>query len=132
MENWAWEKREGPCDIVPEKDVENTLYRRKTGKVVGAGEITADSLKFMGQDSIKRIRDVANGLLEGLKMQENWRKSDLAPLDKQKGNTRSCKNYRSVKLLEPGMNVIEKIFENFKTQICWTRCKWDLSHEKAQ
>ena len=68
--------------------MENTLYRRKTEKVVGAGEITADSLKFMGQDSIKRIRDVANGLLEGLKMQEYWRKSDLAPLDKQKQGRR--------------------------------------------
>ena len=44
-------------------------------------------------------------------MPESWRKSDLIPMFKGKGDVRSCGNYRSIKLLEYGMKVIERIFE---------------------
>ena len=44
-------------------------------------------------------------------MPESWRKSDLIPIFKGKGDVRSCGNYRSIKLLEHGMKVIETIFE---------------------
>ena len=37
--------------------------------------------------------------------------SDLIPIFKGKGDVRSCENYRSIKLLEHGMKVIERIFE---------------------
>ena len=55
--------------------------------------------------------DVANGLLGGARMPESWGRSDLLPLYKGKGDTRSCRSYRSVKLLEHGVNVIERISE---------------------
>ena len=44
-------------------------------------------------------------------MPECWRKSDLIPVFKGKGDVRSCGNYRSIKLLEHGMKVTERIFE---------------------
>ena len=44
-------------------------------------------------------------------MPENWRKSDLLSVYKGKRDVRSCGNYRSIKLLEHGMKVIERIFE---------------------
>ena len=47
-------------------------------------------------------------MLEGNKMPESWRKSDLIPILKGKGDVRSCGNYRSIKLLEHGMKVIER------------------------
>ena len=62
----------------------------------------------MGQDSVKRLMDVANGLLEGLKMQKSWRESKLVSLYNGKDDTRSCGNYRIVELLKHGMMVIEK------------------------
>ena len=40
----------------------------KTGKATGSSGITADLLKFTEQDSVKRLANVANGLLEGLNM----------------------------------------------------------------
>ena len=43
-------------------------------------------------------------------MPESWRKSDLIPIFKGKGDVRSC-GYRSIQLLEHGMKVIERIFE---------------------
>ena len=43
-ENDVAGKVEGPCDIVFETDVENTLHRMKTLKAAGPSEITADLL----------------------------------------------------------------------------------------
>jgi len=43
-------------------------------------------------------------------MPESWKKSDLIPVYKGKGDVRSCGNYRSIKLLEHGMKVIERVF----------------------
>ena len=48
-------------------------------------------------------------MLEGNKMPECWRKNDVIPIFKGKGDVRSCGNYRSIKLLEHGMKVIERI-----------------------
>ena len=44
-------------------------------------------------------------------MPESQRKNDLIPIFKGKGDVRSCGNYKSIKLLEQGMKVIERIFE---------------------
>ena len=39
-------------------------------------------------------------------MPESWRKSDLIPIFKGKGDVRSCGKYKSIKFLEHGMTVI--------------------------
>ena len=90
--------------------VEEALGCMKTGKAAGLTAVTADWLKVVGEDCIKRLMDEINGLLGGARMPESWRRRDLPPLCKKKP-TRSCGSYRSVKLLEHGMEVIERIFE---------------------
>ena len=102
---------EGPCKKVIERMVEEALGRMKTRKAAGPTGVTADLLEVVGEDCVRRLMDVANGLLGGARMPESWRRSDLLPLHKGKGDTRSCSSYRSVKLLEHAMKVIEKFFE---------------------
>ena len=43
----------------------------KTGKAAGPTGVTADSLKAVGEDCVKRPMDVANGLLGGARMPES-------------------------------------------------------------
>ena len=62
------ERVEGPCGIVLEKHAENALCLIATEKAADHSGTTADLLKFMGQDSVKKLTNVANGWLEGLKM----------------------------------------------------------------
>ena len=59
------ERVEGPCDIVTEKDVENTLCCMKTEKAAESSGITADLLKFMIVSTriVSTLRNVANGLI---------------------------------------------------------------------
>ena len=55
-------------------------------------------LNFCKKESVRRLAKVANNMLEGNKMPECWRKSDLIPIFKGKGDVRSCGSYRSFKL----------------------------------
>jgi hypothetical protein len=105
------EQNEGPCERVSEEAVEDALSKMKAGKAAGPSGVTADLLKVCGEASVKRLTEIANGLLEGKKLPHSWRKSELIPLYKGKGDAKSCGSYRSVKLLEHGMKVIERIFE---------------------
>ena len=54
---------------------------------------------------------VANGLLMGESMSESWKRSMVASLYEGKGNVLECGNYRTIKLLEHGMKVVERVFE---------------------
>ena len=44
-------------------------------------------------------------------MPELWKRSTVVPLYKGKGNVLECGNYRTIKLLEHGMKVVERVFE---------------------
>ena len=54
---------------------------------------------------------MANGLMMGEGMPESWKRSTVVPLYKGKGNVLECGNYRTIKLLEHGMKVVECVFE---------------------
>ena len=44
-------------------------------------------------------------------MPEEWKKSEIVSIYKQKGNPLECGNFRGIKLLEHGMKMFEKILE---------------------
>ena len=96
---------------VSTEDVMEALILMNTGKAAGPSRVTVELLNVCKQESVRRLAEVANNMLEGNKMPESWRKSDLISIFKGKGDVRSCGNYRSIKLLEHGMRVIERIFE---------------------
>ena len=101
-------KVEGPCEQVSTEDVMEALVLMNTGKAAGPSGVTVELLNVCKKESVRRLAKVANNMLEGNKMQESWRKSDLIPIFKGKGDVRSCGNYRSIKLLEHGMKVIKR------------------------
>jgi len=101
---------EGPSEKISSEDVLEAVKLMNSGKSPGPSGITVDLLKVCERESIKRLTKIANDMLNGKKMPESWKKSDLIPVYKGKGNVRSCVNYRSIKLLEHGMKVIERVF----------------------
>ena len=50
-------------------------------------------------------------MLMGECMPESWKRSTVVPLYKGKGNVLECVNYRTIKLLEHRMKVVEYVFE---------------------
>ena len=104
-------KVEGPCEQVSTEDVMEAVILMNIEKAAGPSGVTVELLNACKKESVRRLAEVAHNMLKGNKMPESWRKSDLIPIFKGKGDVRSCGNYRSIKLLEHGIKVAERIFE---------------------
>ena len=93
------------------EEVKNALRRMKKGKAVGPDELPVDVWKCMGKMGIKFLTVLFNRLLMGKRMPEEWRRSVLIPIYKNKGDAQCCGNYRGIKLMSHTMKVWERIIE---------------------
>ena len=58
------DKNDGPCQNVTESDVVETLCSMKEGKAGGPNGVASNLLKLCRAESVKRLKAVANGLLD--------------------------------------------------------------------
>ena len=98
-------------NCVSREEVKNALRRMKKGKEVGPDELPVEVWKCMGEIGIKFLNRLFNKLLVGEQMPEEWRRSVLIPIYKNKGDTPCCGNYRGIKLMSHTMKVWERIIE---------------------
>ena len=89
----------------------NALRRMKKGKAVGADELPVEVWKCKGKMGIRFLTRLFNRLLLGERMPEEWRRSVLIPIYKNKGDAQCCGNYRGIKLMNHTMKVWERIIE---------------------
>ena len=92
-----------------EKEVWEVLKRMKKDKSYGPSEVSCEM--FSNDMCVKELSGVANDLLMKEIMQESWKRSTVVPLYKGKGNVLECGNYCTIKLLEHGMKVVERVFK---------------------
>ena len=52
-----------------------------------------------------------NELLAGGKLPESWKRSLVGPLFKGKEEATECGNYRTIKLMEHAMKLVERVLE---------------------
>ena len=83
----------------------------KKDKAVGPDELPVEVWKCMGEMRIKFLIRLFNRLLMGERMPEEWRRSVLIPIYKNKGDAQCCGNYRGIKLMSHTMKVWERIIE---------------------
>ena len=91
--------------------MKNALRRMKKGKAVGPDELLIEVWKCMEEMGIKFLTRLFNRLLVGERMPEEWRRSVLIPIHKNKGDAQCCGNYRGIKLMSHTINVWKKIIE---------------------
>ena len=101
---------EGPVDIVNVEEVREAMQRMKKGRAVGPSGVPVEVIEECGLEMT--IARIATDMLNGGSMPDSWRKSMLVPVYKGKGDPKKCGNYRSIKLLEHGMKVVERVFES--------------------
>ena len=82
-------KVKGPREQVSTENVMEALVLMNTGKAAGPSGVTVELLNVCKKESVKRLAEVSNNILEGNKMPESWRKSDLIPIFQGKGDVRS-------------------------------------------
>ena len=98
-------------NYVSRKEVKNALKMMK--KAVGPDELLVEVWMCMGENGIKFLTKLFNRLLLVVDewMPEEWRRSVLIPIYKNKGDAQCCGNYRGIKLRSPTMKKWERIIE---------------------
>ncbi|KAK3567223.1 hypothetical protein QTP86_014414, partial [Hemibagrus guttatus] len=102
---------EQKVDKIRKDEVRKALKRMKSGKAVGPDDIPVEVWKCLGEAAVEFLANLFNRVLESERMPEEWRRSVLVPIFKNKGDLQSCSNYRGIKLMSHTMKVWERVVE---------------------
>ncbi|KAK3531808.1 hypothetical protein QTP70_029724, partial [Hemibagrus guttatus] len=102
---------EQKVDKIRKDEVRKALKRMKSGKAVGPDDIPVEGWKCLGEAAVEFLTSLFNRVLESERMPEEWRRSVLVPIFKNKGDVQSCSNYREIKLMSHTMKLWERVVE---------------------
>ncbi|KAK3544000.1 hypothetical protein QTP70_032758 [Hemibagrus guttatus] len=102
---------EQKVDKIRKDEVRKALKRMKSGKAVGPDDIPVEVWKCLGEAAVEFLASLFNRVLESERMPEEWRRSVLVPIFKNKGDVQSCSNYRGIKLMSHTMKLGERVVE---------------------
>ncbi|KAK3517688.1 hypothetical protein QTP70_015678, partial [Hemibagrus guttatus] len=102
---------EQKVDKIRKDEVRKALKRMKSGKAVGPDDIPVEVWKCLGEAAVEFLTSLFNRVLESERMPEEWRRSVLVPIFKNKGDVQSCSNYRGIKLMSHTMKLLERVVE---------------------
>ena len=80
---------------ITKDEVKAAMKRMKHGKAVGPDDIPIEAWKALGDIGVNFLTKLFNQILETEEMPEEWRKSILVPIYKNKGDIQNCSNYRA-------------------------------------
>ena len=81
------------------------------GKAVGPDNIPIEVWKSLGDRGIVWLTNFFNEIMTTKKKPDEWRRSTLIPIYKNKGDIQSCANYRGIKLMSHTMKLWERVIE---------------------
>lgn len=96
---------------IQESEVKEALKRMKTGKALGPDNIPIEVWKCLGDITIVWLTKLFNSIFRSNKMPDEWRRSILVPIFKNKGDIQNCTNYRGIKLMSHTMKLWERVIE---------------------
>ncbi|KAK3543979.1 hypothetical protein QTP70_032740, partial [Hemibagrus guttatus] len=102
---------EQKVDKIRKDEVRKALKRMKSGKAVGPDDIPVEVWKCLGEAAMEFLASLFNRVLESERMLEEWRRSVLVLIFKNKGDVQSCSNYRGIKLMSHTMKLWERVVE---------------------
>ena len=94
-----------------EETVSLHVRRITNGKAVGPDDIPIETWKTLGDIGVNFLTKLFNQILETEEMPEEWRKSILVPIYKNKGDIQNHSNYRGIKLMSHSMKLWERVIE---------------------
>jgi hypothetical protein len=97
---------------IQEVEIGEALKRMKGGKSMGPDGIPIEVWRCLGDRAIVWLTKLFNLIFRSNKMPEEWRRSILVPIFKNKGDVQSCTNYRGIKLMSHTMKLWERVIEH--------------------
>ena len=107
----AAEPIEGPIEDITIEEVRQAIKGMKMGIATGPTGVSAEQLKNLDYEGIEWFRDMLKTIVHEGEIPEEWKKSYIVPIYKEKGDPLECKNHRGIILLEHGLKVLEKILD---------------------
>ena len=105
---------------IRKEEVVVALKKMKHRKAVCSDDIPIEVWKVLGSIGITWLTDLFNRILKMKKMSNEWQKSTLVPINKNKGGVQNCMNSRGIKLMSHTMKLWEKVIKHRlrqKTQV---------------
>jgi hypothetical protein len=90
---------------IQESEVKDVLKRMKGGKVMSPDEIPIEVWRSLGDVVIVWLTKLFNLIFRSNKMPDEWSRSILVPIFKNKRDVQSCTNYRGIKLMSHTMKI---------------------------
>jgi hypothetical protein len=90
---------------IQESEVKEVLKKMKPGKTIGPDDIPIEVWRCFGDITIMWLTKLFNIIFRSNKMSDEWRRSILVPIFKNKGDIQSCTNYRGIKLMSHTMKL---------------------------
>jgi Reverse transcriptase (RNA-dependent DNA polymerase) len=84
----------------------------KTCKTLGPNNIPIDLWRCLGDIAIVWLTNLFNIIFRSNKTSDEWRRSILVPIFKNKGDIQSCTNYRGIKFMSHTMKLWERVIEH--------------------
>ena len=84
---------------ISEFEVKEALKTMKSRKTVSPDGIPIEVWRCLGEVGMRWLINLFNKIWLTKKMPNEWRKSTLVPLYKNKGDIQSCSNYHEIKLV---------------------------------
>ena len=103
---------EGPVVCVCREEVLQALDEIKTAKSPAPSEVSLELVAASGGVGIQVMAEICLKVLHGFGMPAEWALCIVVPIFKGKGDISNCSCYRAMKLLEHGMNLVERVLEN--------------------
>ena len=101
----------GPLCLISEKEVAAAIKGLKIGKAAGPTGVVSEMMKAAGGFGSRWMTDLINNIVQEGCISDDWRKSNLVPVYKGKGDPLVCGSYRAIKLLEQPMKVFERVLK---------------------
>ena len=103
---------EVPVQEISREEVKKAIESMKKGKAAGCSGLPIDLIKHLGESGVDMTHEILKRVWEEEQMPEEWKKSEIVPIYKLKGDPLECGNFRGIcKLLEHGMKIFETIVE---------------------
>ena len=97
---------------IQETEVKEALKRMKGGKAMSPDDVPIEVWRYLENMAIVWLTKLFNHIFRSNKMPDEWRKSKLVPIFKNKGDIQKCTNYRGIKLMSHTMKLWERVIEH--------------------